>query len=395
MQIPEHIIDLIHKYHSGTISGEELNTLNEWYYSFEDLSADLNSDPDFNEEAIGNRIKSRLMETIGSDQYQRRSIPRRNWMMAASAVGLLLLGTASFYFFSGRTEPVKQVITKTAVPVQTDIAPGGDKAILILADGSSVILDSTANGTINTQGNIRVLKLNTGQLAYNVEGNSAVNTEMVYNTIKTPRGGQYQVTLSDGTTVWLNAASSLRFPISFSEKNRTVEITGEAYFEVASDKQKPFIVKANNSETEVLGTHFNINAYTDESSIKTTLLEGKVKVTIAGNPDNEGLFLKPGQQSIINRNADIRLNRNADLEETMAWKNGRFQFNSTDLKAILRQIARWYDVDVVYQDSVDLQFTGQLPRNEYASAVFEKLALTGEVKFKIEGKKVFVRANSK
>lgn len=394
MQIPEHIIDLIHKYHSGTISGEELNTLNEWYHSFEDSSAELHSNPDFNEEAVGNRIKSRLMETIGSDQFQRRSIPRRNWMMAASAIGLLLLGAASFYFFSGRTEPVKQVITKTAVPVQTDIAPGGDKAILILADGSSVVLDSTANGTINTQGNTRVLKLNTGQLAYNVEGSSAVNKEMVYNTIKTPRGGQYQVTLSDGTIVWLNAASSLRFPVSFSDKNRMVEITGEAYFEVASDKKKPFIVKANNSETEVFGTHFNINAYSDESSIKTTLLEGKVKVKVAGDADNEGLFLKPGQQSVI-RNASIRINRNADLEETMAWKNGRFQFNSTDLQAILRQIARWYDVDVVYQDSVDLQFTGQLPRNEYASAVFEKLALTGEVKFRIEGKKVFVRANSK
>lgn len=394
MQIPEHIIDLIHKYHYGTISGEELNTLNEWYHSFEDLSEDLNSDPDFNEETVGNRIKSRLMETIGSDQFQRRSIPRRNWMMAASAIGLLLLGAASLYFFSGRTEPVKPVISKAAVPIQTDIAPGGDKAILILADGSSVVLDSTANGTINTQGNIRVLKLNAGQLAYNVEGSSAVNTEMVYNTIKTPRGGQYQVTLSDGTIVWLNAASSLRFPVSFSDKNRTVEITGEAYFEVASDKKKPFIVKANNSETEVFGTHFNINAYSDENSIKTTLLEGKVKVRVTGDADNEGLFLKPGQQSVI-RNASIRINRNADLEETMAWKNGRFQFNSTDLQAILRQIARWYDVDVVYQDSVDLQFTGQLPRNEYASAVFEKLALTGEVKFRIEGKKVFVRANSK
>jgi ferric-dicitrate binding protein FerR (iron transport regulator) len=394
MQIPEHIIDLINKYQAGTISEKELKNLNDWYHSFEDTQVNL-TESNLSEEEIRNRIKFRLDETIGATQIPGRSIGNRNWIMAASAIGLLLLGAASFYFFSGSPDPAKPAISKTVSPAQSDIAPGGDKAVLILANGSSVVLDSTANGTINTQGNIRVLKLNTGQLAYNVEGNTALNAEMVYNTIKTPRGGQYQVTLSDGTMVWLNAASSLRFPISFSDKNRTVEITGEAYFEVASDKKKPFIVRANNSETEVLGTHFNINAYTDESSIRTTLLEGKVKVRVAGAYSKEELFLKPGQQSVINKNAIIRINRNADLEETMAWKNGRFQFNSTDLQAILRQIARWYDVEVVYQDSVDLQFTGQLPRNEYASAVFEKLALTGEVKFKIEGKKVFVRATSK
>ncbi|HQW44934.1 MAG TPA: FecR domain-containing protein, partial [Chitinophagaceae bacterium] len=207
----------------------------------------------------------------------------------------------------------------------------------------------------------------------------------------TPRGGQYQVTLSDGTQVWLNAASSIRFPVVFTGTERKVEITGEAYFEVAKNKAMPFKVTAGSSEVEVLGTHFNINSYTDEPYIKTTLLEGSVKVTVpASAAGQSSKILQYGQQTAVNKEGKISVLNNADLEEAVAWKNGRFQFKSADLKTILRQISRWYDADVEYRGNVNIHFTGQLPRNDNVNKVFEKLALTGEVNFKVEGKKIIV-----
>jgi ferric-dicitrate binding protein FerR (iron transport regulator) len=229
-------------------------------------------------------------------------------------------------------------------------------------------------------------------LTYTIAGLQVTEKDAAfYNTITTPRGGQYQVTLSDGTKVWLNAASSIRFPVLFTGNERKVEITGEAYFEVAKNVSKPFKVKTISSEVEVLGTHFNVNAYDDEAVAKTTLLEGLVKVSV---PQTGGKlaarFLQPGQQSGITKDGRISVLNNADTEEAVAWKNGRFQFRSADLKSILRQISRWYDVDVVYKGNVDLHFTGQLTRDDYVSKVFDKLALTGEVHFKIEGKKIIV-----
>jgi ferric-dicitrate binding protein FerR (iron transport regulator) len=191
--------------------------------------------------------------------------------------------------------------------------------------------------------------------------------------------------------VWLNAASSIRFPVVFSGSERRVEITGEAYFEVAKNREMPFKVTAASSEIEVLGTHFNVNAYTDEPSMKTTLLEGAVKVSVPGTGGNRVTrYLKPGQQAGVRKDGKISVLDGADLEETVAWKNGRFQFNGTDLKTILRQIARWYDVDIVYKADVDLHCTGQLTRNENVSKVFEKLALTEAVHIQIEGKKITI-----
>jgi ferric-dicitrate binding protein FerR (iron transport regulator) len=193
--------------------------------------------------------------------------------------------------------------------------------------------------------------------------------------------------LADGTQVWLNAASSIRFPVVFTGAERKVEITGEVYFEVSKNAAIPFKVKTAASEVVVLGTHFNVNAYDDEAAVKTTLLEGSVKIIAAGQPIK---YLQPGQQSAINKQGTITVLNNADIEEALAWKNGRFQFNSADLKSILRQISRWYDVDVVYKGNVNLHFTGQLTRNDNVSKVFEELVLTGEVHFKIEGKKIIV-----
>lgn len=392
MQIPENILVLIEKYQSGTASTEEKNILNEWYHSFNDSESELAANGNETEQQLAERIKNRLFLTIGQQEKPAIVLPHRKWKIpAAAAVILILLATGTYFIFSSKS-PKQEIVNTTISQPENDIVPGGSKAVLTLADGSAMVLDNASNGTISQQGNITVQKLNNGLLTYSVNGKQVTEKdEAFYNTIATPRGGQYQVTLSDGTKVWLNAASSIRFPVVFTGAERKVVITGEAYFEVAKNKAMPFKVKATSSEIEVLGTHFNVNAYSDEASIKTTLLEGLIKVSapgVAGNPSPK--FLRPGQQVDINKAGTVNVTNHADIEEVMAWKNGHFQFKKADLKMVLRQISRWYDADIVYTGNVDIHFTGQLTRNENVSSVFEKLALTGEVHFKIEGKKIIV-----
>lgn len=390
MRIPENILVLIEKYQTGTITNDELKQLNEWYHTFDDREAELLTGK--TEVQLTTDIRERLMKTIQEAPVYSLHQSRRKWYFAAAAILLVFLTATVYRLTTTDSSSANSLAETSAGSVVTDLAPGGNKAILRLADGSAIILDSAADGTLSEQGNIKVEKLSNGLLAYTIGGKQlTANDAAFYNTISTPRGGQYQVTLSDGTKVWLNAASSIRFPVFFAGNERRVEITGEAYFEVAKNINKPFKVKTTASEIEVLGTHFNINAYEDEAAVKTTLLEGMVKVSVPGTAGkNTSRFLQPGQQSGISKEGTISVLNNADTEEALAWKNGRFQFKSADIKSILRQISRWYDVDVVYKGNVNLHFTGQLKRDEYVSKVFEKLALTGEVHFKIEGKKIIV-----
>lgn len=393
MHIPETIFLLIEKYLAGTISPEERLILNEWYHSFNDSEADLSPHENLGEQQLAERIRTRLLETIRPKQEQVIARSRRRWLIPAAAAVLILISAGTYFILSSKFSNSEIVKTEPTKPqLINDIAPGGNKAILTLADNSTIVLDSATNGVISQQGNIKVQKLDNGLLAYTINGRHVnENDEAFFNTISTPRGGQYQVTLSDGTKVWLNAASSIRFPVVFTGKERRVEMTGEAYFEVAKNAAMPFKVKATTSEIEVLGTHFNVNAYNDEATVKTTLLEGLVKVSVPALAANQApKFLRPGQQSGINKEGKINVLNNADTEEAVAWINGRFQFKSADLKSILRQISRWYDVDVVYNGNVDVHFTGLLPRSENVSRVFEKLALTGEVHFRIDGKRVIV-----
>lgn len=394
MKKPQNLAELIKKYQSGIASPEEKDCLNEWYHSFDDSEAEIQIGEDLTEQQLAERIKSQLLESINSDTLNAVSKRhrRRRFNAAAAILLIMLAGGVYLLLTTNSNSSVRERIVEVKPQPVNDITPGGNKAFLILADGSSIILDSAANGIISQQGNIRVQKLENGLLSYIVNGQVvAENDEAFYNIISTPRGGQYQVTLSDGTRVWLNAASSIRFPVVFTGKERRVEITGEVYLEVAKNKAMPFKVKVATSEIEVLGTHFNVNAYDDEASIKTTLLEGLVKVSVPASAGNQSLkFLRPGQQSGIDKAGKINVLNNADTEEAVAWKNGRFQFKSADLKSILRQISRWYDVDIVYKGNINLHFTGQLTRNENVSKVFEMLALTGEVRFKIEGKKIIV-----
>lgn len=393
MQIPTHIAALIEKYQQGTITPEESQQLNEWYHSFDDSEVVVETEEEMNWLQIKNRLQNKIGLTmqVQTAKSQKRWI--KKWHIPVAAAVLLLSLTALLYWQHNNIKTGAADMAKANQPIKQDIAPGGNKAVLTLADGSHIILDSVASGTISQQGMIAVKKLENGVLAYTVATDTTNNLEtaLTYNTISTPKGGQYQVTLADGTKVWLNAASSIRFPVKFSGTERPVEITGEAYFEVAKNPSMPFKVKAAGTVIEVLGTHFNINAYTDEATVKTTLLEGKVKITPSGNNHvATSRFLTPGQQALVDPYGSIRINNQADVEEAVAWKNGRFQFNSADLHSILRQIARWYDVDIEYKINTDLHFTGQITRNENVSKVLEKLKLTGEVTFTVEGRKIIV-----
>jgi hypothetical protein len=317
------------------------------------------------------------------------SIKSGNWKnkwkihYAAAAIIICMLSIGSYFLFNSVES--KQ-ISKIENPIQNkkDIAPGGNAAILTLSDGSIVILDKAQNGTVSTQGNTKVLKLSNGMISYNILNNK--KSEMLFNTVSTPRGGLYLLILSDGSKVWLNAASSLKFPVNFIGKERKVELLGEAYFEVAKNATMPFKVKVDGMEVEVLGTHFNINSYDDESLVRTTLLEGSVKI----KRNNITNLLKPGQEAQMDKVGKIKIINDANIEEAVAWKEGNFQFDRDDIHAVMRQISRWYDVDVEYKGVIASHFGGTISRNVNLSQILDMLHLTGKVKFEVKDKRIIV-----
>jgi transmembrane sensor len=328
------------------------------------------------------------------------------WRIAAAAVVLLMVTAAGLLVMNYYS---KNQVAK--VDSKNDVAPGGNKAVLTLADGSTIVLDNEKNGVVAQEGNTKVVKLKNGQLMYaKADDQSAVaNAPMVYNTLSTPKGGQYNIELPDGTKVWLNAASSITYPTAFDAKERKVQVTGEAYFEVAHNAQKPFIVNVNNKEeVTVLGTHFNINAYEDENAIHTTLLQGSVKVgsrqwAVGSGEKAEGkgqkaekeqsVILKPGEQVSLSHTSQLSQPIPVQTDRVMAWKNGVFHFENADIKTVMRQVSRWYDVDVVYKRSLDnddpLFF--EVTRNTNLSDVLRVLNLAGGARYTIEDKKVIVQ----
>lgn len=313
----------------------------------------------------------------------------KKWWLGAAAAVVILFG-AGIYLLN---KPQKRVVVVQSQEerFKNEVAPGGNKAILTLGNGSAIVLDTAKNGTIAQQGGIKVLKLADGQLVYaGKEGH-----DIVYNRVSTPRGGEYKLSLPDGTMIWLNSGSSIRYPTSFTGNERKVEVSGEAYFEVARDVARPFKVKiisamGDGGEVQVLGTHFNINSYDDEAGIRTTLLEGSVKVLAGG----DGVLLEPGQQAEVRVTkggaGPIRLIRDADAGDAVAWVKGIFKFKQVTIGPLMRAIARWYDVDVEYEGTVNSHFILTIPRNLPVTDVFKILEQTGEVHFKIEGKKVTV-----
>ncbi len=335
-------------------------------------------------EEQSNKIRNILMNKVTATPVM--TIHRFNlkrWLIAATVVMVLGLTT---YFLTENWHQYKTQGASSSIrtpKINNDVLPGGNKAVLILADGSTVDLDDANSDTLVKQGQATVIKTN-GKLLYNVADPN--QHEILYNTIFTPRGGQYKVILPDGTNVWLNAASSLYFPTSFTGNERRVKITGEAYFEVAKNALMPFIVSAGDAEVQVLGTHFNIMAYKDEPVVKTTLLEGSVKF-VAANITNT---LQPGQQSQF-KQGKTRVVSGVDVNEVIAWKNGLFHFENADMETVMLQISRWYDVDVVFKTKrgFDLLHV-DIPRSNKLSEVLKALELSGGATFKIEGKTIIV-----
>ncbi len=308
------------------------------------------------------------------------------WLAAASII--ILLGVAVFWWqLNSGNKQLPQ--NKTAATISNDVVPGHTGAVLTLADGRTLVLDSITNDTLSTQNGAQVVMKN-GQLQYQPTGTAASQT--TYNTMTTPRGRQFNVQLPDGTQVWLNAASSITYPTAFTGNERNVSITGEVYFEVAKDKTKPFKVQVGNATVEVLGTHFNINAYDDEANIKTTLLEGKVRVVNGQwSMANGTAILKPGEQAVIAGNSPLTIHHSPNLEQVISWKNGLFNFENATLEQVMRQLQRWYNIEVVYTGKIkEIQFFGEINKNVPLSVVLDALQNAG-VHFRIEtGNKLVV-----
>jgi len=405
IQTIERISSLLLKKAKEALNAEEQAALNEW------LSQRTEADRQFFDTITSyDEIEKALQYMYGIDQEKALAdvlntiepvhiqavplVPVRKlrfgtnvivkYMAAAIVTGAIVTATIIVFNRKENKDAAHLPVTQR---YHNDVLPGNDKAILQLADGSSIVLDSTGNGKISNQGGTAVNKQD-GIVLYNsLPMNNAAT--VAYNILRTPKGGQYQLQLPDGSKVWLNAQSSLRFPTAFTGNERVVELTGEAYFEVAKNKEKPFkVITPREGQVEVLGTHFNINAYADEEVMKTTLLEGKVKLTALDN--GESALLNPGEQSSLSQSSHLSQPIPVQTEEVVAWKNGLFRFEDASIASIMRQIARWYDVEIVYEGKIDKEFIGTIPRQVPVSTVLKILESTGWVHFTIEGKKITV-----
>ena len=397
--------DLLRRYCSGDCTNAEMQLVEAWYNELIN-TGDLEWE-EGEEESMQMSIETGLIQNMANDDVpvapvRRLHVSSGTWWAAAILVIIAGVG------YLVNKQPAAAIVAKKETVLQNDVAPGSNKAVLTLSNGATIVLDDASNGLVAQQGNAKVLKPEDGQLVYKPENNNG-DEPLSYNTLATPRSGQYQLVLPDGTKVWLNAESSIRYPIAFMGNERRVQITGEAYFEVAHNVKMPFIVEKGDMRVEVLGTHFNVNAYNDESAIKTTLLEGKVRIVNGQRSMGNGqsakkeqtAILKPGEQAVI-RDRSVKANksdsyqiqvRKTDVDDVVAWKNGLFHFESTDLKTVMRQLSRWYDVEVVFNEATvknDPMFV-EISRNTRLSDVLKVLEESGSAKFSIQGKKVIVK----
>jgi transmembrane sensor len=396
-------IRLIQKYITGKASAGEEQFIDAYYDSF-DRSGDQPQSQEEETTSLGREMKSAIWQKIDRLEQQQNATPviNRSWFRFAVAAAIVVLISLPVYYFIIYT-PASKKIVQTKQPAATpvhDALPGGNKATLTLADGTVIDLDSAANGEIARQGKTSVSKRQDGQLEYS-EAHSplTIDHSPSYNMLSTPKGGQYFLDLPDGSKVWLNAASSIRYPVAFNGNERVVELTGEAYFEIKKNHDKPFRVHFTSPSTggedregmiEVLGTHFNVNAYSDEETTKATLLEGSVKIVsrpsvLKGGSNEQSAILKPGDQVSISQSSQLSKPIPVETEAAVAWKNGLFYFDNVDIQAIMRQLARWYKVQVVFKGRIPARrFAGQVSRNANLSQVLKILELS-KVHFTIEG----------
>ncbi|WP_212006529.1 FecR family protein [Chitinophaga sp. HK235] len=330
------------------------------------------------EENVFDTQSDAILARILPLRAERRPVAKTFYFKSWAAAVLLLIAVGAAFLWKKRLHQPAIATTRHKI-----IQPGTDKAVLTLANGATIELDSNMNGQIAQQGPVS-LQTNAGQLVY--KQSMSANSTISWNTLSTPKGGQYSLVLPDGSRVWLNAASSLRYPTAFTGPKRTVTLTGEAYFEVQPNSAQPFFVTTGNTEVAVLGTNFNIMAYDNENSISTTLLQGSVKVS----QQAVNHILKPGQQSRINENGTMEVIDNADTDLAIAWKNGLISFKSADIRTIMRQIERWYNIDVVFKGDIPTRtFTGDIPRSADLSALLRLLEIS-RIHFKLENEQLIV-----
>jgi ferric-dicitrate binding protein FerR (iron transport regulator) len=383
---------LLDRYLSGACSEKEQRQVEEWLHRMDNPGNEWASMNARDRAAWMAALYRDIQHTMGLDSAPERLpaavIPmykRLSFRIAGVAAIILMLGAGAYLWIQHQARLDLARTESRSGSLTNDALPGRNGAILTLADKRQVVLDSLGDGVVTTQGKTTVLIKN-GQLVYAAAGPDGA---MLNNTMTTPRGRQYRLTLPDGSGVWLNAASSITYPTAFSATERSVAITGEAYFEVAKDRARPFRVKVNEMQVDVLGTNFNINAYPGQGSIRITLLKGSVKVKSV----QAAVTLQPGQQASLAASPStplLQVRSDADIDEVMAWKNGFFKFNDTDIRTVMQQLERWYDLEVVYEGAVPKDhFGGKLPRDANASEVLKALEQT-QVHFRIEGKKLIV-----
>lgn len=368
------IEDLLVKYNAGLANPEERALVETWYLKYKNPNGPHLSHQQFEQDQ--KEILDKLMVQIKGESKTVL------WQRLAIAAAVLVFITAGLYVLLLNKAPQHPMAVNKVM--KHDIAPGGNKAILTLGDGRTIILKERQAGDIASQGDMVIKETADGQVRYAGSNGNTVSKALVYNTAATPRGGQYQFILSDGTKIWLNSASSIKYPVEFMGKERKVELEGEAYFEVAHNSKMPFKVVSRGQTVEVLGTHFNINAYSDENMAKTSLLEGSVKISSA----NGTTLIKPGEQAqLLNGNLNIV---NADMDQVLAWKNGFFSFKDSSLEDVMRQLGRWYDVDVKYEGTIPARtFSGEIPRNINLSQLWDILSYKN-IHYKIDGKTIIV-----
>lgn len=366
--------ELVDKYLSGTATAMEKKLVEEHFRVLEKLG-----EADLSPEEIKERKISVLSKIREQMPVHRIPVYRKLWFRTAAAAVLITgLMTTGYFILNKEAGTKQQIVAKTRLE---EVTPGHNGAVLTLGNGQQIILDSAQNGQLAIQGSIQVIKQN-GELVY--QGQQA---EDVMNTVSTDRGRQWSVVLPDGSKAWLNSASSIRYSLNFSGSTREVTTTGEVYFEVAKDTKRPFHVKTGEMDITVLGTHFNVNAYHDENTIRTTLLEGSVKVS----KGNQQVLMKPGQQARITNNGQLTTTNNIDVQQVMAWKSGFFEFRDLDLAAIMRQVSRWYDVDVKYEGQPGKEpFGGRISKNVNLAVVLKGLEITG-VTFRLENNQLVVK----
>ena len=375
-------LSLCEKYLNGTCSLQEESLLKQHQ---EKLGI---GDDVWDTELLGqqDRIKKLVQQKLQQSlpQQQTNVVRINRWWYAAAAI--LIFAIAGVYFIKADKSNQTYTAANNIKKAPADIQPGSSKAVLTLSTGKSIVLDGAGNGLISQQGGTAISKTGNGLIVKNADGTTAADATAL-NTITIPRGGKYDITLPDGTRVWLNSSSSLTFPTAFKGSERKISLVGEAYFEVAKNKNMPFKINVNGKQVvEVLGTHFNVTAYADERDITTTLLEGSVKI----NYQNKSTLIKPGEMAVNNLGAGVTV-LPADIDEVMAWKNGMFMFNNENIISTMKKISRWYDVDVVFKGNMDhVNLIGNYSRNKSLTNLLKNIELMDKVHFVIEGRRITV-----